>query len=461
MPPIRFGGLASGLPPNIVDQIMASERLPIQNMESKKENINAKMQLVGDLESRLRKVGDSLKEVIGVGGFKDYSLDFSREGVIKGTVDPKTAQKGSWSLEVLKLPKSSGRMTNGFPDPNKTQVGVGYLTFETPEGEHEIYINDTNNTLQGVARAVNEAGIGIQANVVKDADDSDYPHKLIFSSQEYGSDNDIVFPTVYLLDGDHDLYFDKERKAENGKIKLNGFEVEVDAKELNDIVPGVNLDLMSAEPGKEVTVTVNEDYETIKGKMSEFVNSMNSVLGFIQSQNRMDENTDTSKTLGGDSMLRSVEMRVRSLLQSGSYSTGNQISRLSQLGVEYNRNGTLDFDEAKFNQAVETRPKEVVRFLQGDGGPSSGFINRVKEFVQTSVNGAFGVIGNRKRGLENRVRRIDQRIENKERLLAQKETNLRRKFSRLEETMGRLQAQQGAVSAIGGGGGAPAGIPLG
>jgi flagellar hook-associated protein 2 len=218
---------------------------------------------------------------------------------------------------------------------------------------------------------------------------------------------------------------------------------------------------MSAEPGKEVTVTVNEDYETIKGKMSEFVNSMNSVLGFIQSQNRMDENTDTSKTLGGDSMLRSVEMRVRSLLQSGSYSTGNQISRLSQLGVEYNRNGTLDFDEAKFNQAVETRPKEVVRFLQGDGGPSSGFINRVKEFVQTSVNGAFGVIGNRKRGLENRVRRIDQRIENKERLLAQKETNLRRKFSRLEETMGRLQAQQGAVSAIGGGGGAPAGIPLG
>ncbi len=462
LPPIRFGGLASGLPPNIVDQIMASERIPIQNMESKKESVNAKMTLVGDLESRLRKVGDSMKEIVGSGGFKDYSLEFSRDGILAGSVDPETAQKGSWSLEVLKMPKNAGRMTNGFPDDKKTQVGVGYLKFETPEEDHEVYINDSNNTLQGVARAVNEAGIGIQANVIKDADDSDYPYKLIFSSQEYGDDNDIVFPTIYLLDGDHDLYFDKERQAENGKIKLNGFEVEVDTKKLNGIVPGVNLDLMSAEPGREVTVSVNEDYNTIKGKMDEFVKSMNGVLGFIQNQNRMDENTDTTKTLGGDSMLRSVEMRLRSLLQTGSYSSGKEISRLSQLGVEFNRNGTLDFNEDKFNKALQERPKEVVSFLKGNGSRGSGFINKVKDFVQTSVNGAFGVIGNRKRGLENNIRRIDQSIENKERLLARKEENLRKKFSRLEEQMGRLQAQQGAVSAIGGGAGAAlGGIPLG
>ena len=37
MPPIRFGGLASGLPPNIVDQLMASERITIEKMEGKKE----------------------------------------------------------------------------------------------------------------------------------------------------------------------------------------------------------------------------------------------------------------------------------------------------------------------------------------------------------------------------------------------------------------------------------------
>ena len=458
MPPIRFGGLASGLPPNLVETIMASERIPIQTMEGKKGGINAKLELIGDLETRMRKVGDNLKDIVGVGGFKDYSLDISRDGIVSGTVDPAAAATGSWSVEVLKMPQNAGRMTNGFPDKDRTQVGVGYLKFETPEGDHEVYINDSNNTLSGIVRAVNDAGTGVKASLIKDANDGDYPHKIIFTSDKYGSDNDIVFPTVYLLDGDHDFYFDKERSSENGLVKLNGFEVEVDARKLEEIIPGVSLNLLSAAPGTEVGISVTENYDTIKGKMNDFVNSMNSVLGFIQQQNKMDENTDTSKTLGGDSMLRSVEMRMRSLIQSGGYNYGPGINRLQQLGVEFNREGTLSFDEGKFNKVLQSQPKEVVKFLRGDGSRGSGFINRVKELVSVTLRSGAGVISNRKSNLQNKIRRIDQRIDNKEKLLARKEDGLRRKFSRLEETMSKLKAQGGAVSGLGGGGGGVIGL---
>lgn len=462
MPPIRFGGLASGLPPNLVEQIMASERLPIQNLEAKKGGINAKLELVGDLEGRMRKINDSLTDIIGTGGFKDYSLDVSREGIVAGAVDPKVAKPGSWSLEVLKLPKNAGTMTNGFPDKDRTQMGVGYLKFDTPDGEHEVYINDTNNTLTGIANAVNSANIGIRASVITDSDGDDYPHKIIFSSDKYGESNNIEFPTVYLLDGDHDFYFDEQRVAENGKIKMNGFEIEVNSRELDNIIPGVTLNLLSAEPGREVWVNVSEDFEAIEGKMDEFVASLNGVLTFIQQQNALDENTDTRKTLGGDSMLRSIEMRMRNLLQSGTYTVGDNINRLSQLGVEFNRNGTLDFDKDKFNTTLRANPKGVVKFLQGNGTRDSGFISKVKTVVQTALNGSFGVISNRKNGLQSRIRRIDQNIDNKERLLARKETNLRRKFSRLEEQMGRLKAQGGAVGSLGGGGaGVGAGLQLG
>lgn len=447
---IQFGGLASGLPPNIVEQIMANERLPIQSLEAKKTNLDSKLKLVDDLEGRMRKVDESLKEIIGTGGFKDYSMKLSTEGIVAATVDPAVAQPGSWSLEVLKVPENAGRITNGFPDKDKAQVGVGYLKFQTPEGEQQVYINDTNNTLMGVAQAVNQANIGIRASVINDVNDSDYPYKLIFSSDQYGNNHNVEFPTVYLLDGDHDLYFDQERSAENGKIKMNGFEIEVDQKKLQDLIPGVNLELLSADPGKVVTVSVTEDYEAIRGKMDEFVTSMNSVLSFIQQQSAINENTDTSKTLGGDSMIRSIEMRLRSLIQSGAYSTGDGINRLSQLGVEYNRNGTLNFEKEKFNKVLQSNPQGVVKFMRGDGSRGSGFINKVRELVQNTVSGAFGVISNRKSGLQNQVKRIDQNIDNKERLLAQKEVQLRNKFSKLEEQMGRLKAQGGAVSAIGG-----------
>ncbi len=461
MPPISFGGIASGLPPNMVEQIMASERIPIQTLEGKKEGINAKMSLVGDLETRLRSVGDTLGNIVGAGGFKDYSLELSQEGIVAGTVDVDNAQTGSWSIEVLKLPVSAGTVTNGFPDRDRTQVGVGYLKFETPEGTKEVYLNDTNNTLSGVARAINEAGVGVKASIVADADDSDYPHKLILSSDKYGNNNDIKFPTVYLLDGDHDFFFENQRQAENGKIKMNGFEIEVDAKKLESLVPGVNLRLLSAEPGKEVTVAVSENYEAIKGKMSEFVDSMNSVLGFIQQQNAMDENTDTTKTLGGDSMLRSVELRLKNMLQSGSYSSKPGVHRLSDLGVEFNRSGTLDFKQEKFDQVLQSNPSGVVKFLRGDGSRGSGFITKVRDMIKNNVNTQYGVIANRKSGLENNLRRIDQSIENKERLLAQKEDGLRRKFARLEETMGKLKAQGGAVAAMNSGGAGGVGLQFG
>ncbi|MCJ8277008.1 MAG: flagellar hook associated protein, partial [Bdellovibrionales bacterium] len=114
--PIRLGGLVSGLPPNIVETIMAQERIPIQTLEAKKVGINSKLQLIGDLETRMRSIGDTLKDIVGVGGFKDYALDLSREGIVSGSVDPDAAATGAWSVEVLKMPQNAGRMTNGFPD---------------------------------------------------------------------------------------------------------------------------------------------------------------------------------------------------------------------------------------------------------------------------------------------------------------------------------------------------------
>lgn len=447
MPKISFGGMMSGLPPNIVEQIMAAERVPIQNMQNKKGNIESKLTLVTDFESRVRSVKDNMKELFGTRGFKDYALNLSREGIIAGSIDPSKASTGDWSIEVKDLPENAGVMTNGFPDRDRTQVGVGYIKFDTSEGTKEVYINDTNNTLNGVVNAINSAQKEVKASVVRDAEDSDFGYKLILTSDEYGRDNNIDFPTVYLLDGDHDFYFDKSRDSKNGVVSVNGFDIEVDQKKLEDLIPGVTLDLLSAEPGREVNISVSEDFEVITGKIDEFVKSMNSVLSFIQAQNTMDETTDTSKTLGGDSMLRSVENRFRRVLQSVDFSSKSQVNRLSAIGVEFNRNGTLNFNREKFDNVLKSKPLEVVKFLRGSGDRTSGFINKVKRLVDDSLNSSFGLISNRKKGLNNRIERIDRNIENKEKMLVRKEDSLRRKFGRLEEQMGRLQAQGSAIGA--------------
>lgn len=448
---VTIGGLSSGLPPNLVDQLVDAERMPIRNLENKKAKAENKLTLVQELETKLNAITGTVSDLASAKGFNDIKLESGDPNIIQGTVDPSMAPKGDWNVEVIELAQKAAALTNGFPDKDQTEIGVGYFKFETADGEKEVYINGSNNTLVGAAGAINSANIGMKAAVISDRADPDYPYRLMITGQAVGSDNTIEYPTLYFLDGDQDLYFDQENEAHNGRVKVDGFEFEINENTLKDIIPGVTLDLKQASPGRSINVSVHEDQTEVSTKVTGFVSALNEVLGFIQAQNRMDQNTDTSQTLGGDSILRSVENRIRRLIQNPQYGISGSINRLNQLGVEFNRNGTLTLDEDKFNNVLAANPDDVRQFFAGDGF-NTGFIPSLKREISTVTNQAFGPVSMRKRALTDNIRRIDQNITNKERHLERREQQLRNKFAKLEQTMSTLNQQGSALAAMGGGG---------
>lgn len=445
---ISFGGLGSGLPPNIVEQLMEAEKMPIKTIEKNKGKQESRLKLVSDLETKLNAITGTIGALASTKGFSDMKLNSGDANVVQGTVDPNAAVTGNWNIEVMELAQKAAAITNGFPDKDKTQVGVGYFRFKTPEGNKDIYINGSNNTLDGVMQAINRSGYGVKASILNDRSNPDNPYKLIVTGDSVGGDHQISYPTLYFLDGDQDLYFDEEREAKNGKVKVDGFEFEIGDNKVSDVIPGVTLELKQASPGHTVNVSVKEDKEVVSGKVKSFVDAVNGVLSFVQQQNALSKDTDTSSTLGGDSLLRSVENRMRSLIQNPQMGVGSDINRMSQVGIVFTRNGTLEFDEKKFNEALARNPGGVQRFLAGDGF-STGFISSLKREVGTMLNSAFGPVAVRKRALQDKISQMNTQIENKERQLAKKEESLRNKFARLEETISKLKGQGGAVGAIG------------
>lgn len=452
MPHINFGGLASGLPPNIVDQLMQAERIPLNQMKAKKATDENRMKLVQELQGKLSKVKGSLGKMADVNGFSAKKLTSGDENILAGTVDPNAAANGSWNIEVKSLAQKAAALTNGFPDKDKTQLGVGYFKFETEHGEKEVYINGKNNTLQGVANAINSASVGVKASVVQDRTDPDNPFRLMISSDGVGADHQVKYPTLYLLDGDQDVYFDKQREAKNAVISVDGFEFQESSNSVKDVIPGVTLDLKQASPGRTVNLSVSEDKTKISGEVKTFVDSVNEVLSFIQKQNALTKDSDTRSTLGGDGMLRDIEDRLRRLIQEPQYGLGSKITQLDQLGVEFNRNGTLDLKEDKFKSMLAKSPEDVRKFLVGDGF-NSGFITSTRRTINTVLDAPFGSIPLRTQSLRDKIQQIDNQISDKERQLAQKEQHLRQKFSHLEETMSKLKSQGGALARLGGGGG--------
>lgn len=445
MAAITFGGINSGLPPNLVEQIIEAEKAPIKNIEQKKQKSETKLNLVKDLETKVRGIEASLGSLASVKGFNDIKLESGDVNIVNGIAEV-GASKGSWNIEVVSLAQKASALTNGFPDKDKTQIGTGYFKFNTSEGSKEVYINGSNNTLEGVASAINSAGIGVKASIINDRKDADAPYKLMISGENVGGDNSIEYPTLYFLDGDQDIFFDNNTEAHNGVLKVDGFEFEIGSNTVTDVIPGVSLDIRQAAPGRQVNVSVKENREVVSNKIGEFIKALNEVLGFIQGQNKMNENTDSSQTLGGDQLIRMIESRLQRLIQDPQYGVDSSITRLNQLGIEMTRDGTVKLTEDKFNKVLAQQPEQVRKFFAGDGF-KVGFIPAIRREVATLTNSAFGSIHNRKKSLEDQIRRSDDQIASKQKNLEKREQQLRRQFGNLEETMGRLK-QQGAALGV-------------
>ncbi|MCB0413628.1 MAG: flagellar filament capping protein FliD [Bdellovibrionales bacterium] len=443
---ISFGGLASGLPPDIVDQLMEVEKIPIKNMEAKKGKSEGRLKLVNELDTKLTAITGTIGTLASTKGFNDIKLISGDNNVVQGTVDPSLSNPGNWNIEVVELAQKAAALTNRFPDKDVTELGTGYFKFDTPEGAKEVYVSGSGSTLEGVANAINKAHVGVRASIINDRKYPDEPFRLMLSGESVGGENTIQYPTLYLLDGDQDVYFEEEREAKNGVIKVDGFEFEVASNTVTDVIPGVTLELKQASPGRSVNVTVKEDQEAVSGKIKEFVDAMNGVFKFIQSQNRLDKNTDTSKTLGGDSLLRSIESRLRNLVQNTQYGINGPIKRLGDIGISFNRSGTLDYDEEKFNAKLAKNPESIQQFFAGDGF-SVGFIPSLRNSLKVIQDTSFGPISNRKRSLQSKIDQFDRRIEQKEKLLSQKQQNLKNKFARLEASMSRLKSQGAQLAA--------------
>lgn len=444
---IRIGGMASGLPPNIVEQIIEAERIPLRNIEFQKSKEDEKLKLVNELETKVSEINKNLGELVGTRGFLNKKMVSGDPSIIDGTVDPEKSVNGQWHVEVMQLAQKPGAMTNGFPDRDKTELGTGYLKFKTPEGIKEVYISG-NTTLDAVASRINNSGTGLRATVINDRSDEDNPFRLLITGLSTGKDNKVEFPQVYLLDGDEDMYFEKSKEAQNAKIKLDGFEIEVPDNVVTDLIPGVTLDLKQAAPGREIRINLKDDLEVISGKIQTFVDAYNGALGFIQNQSKLQKGPDGRERLGplgGDSMTRTIESMLRRVIINPIYGVDSPIQRINELGIEFNRNGTLNFNKDKFNAALEKNPAAVAGFLRGDGF-KTGFVPTVRREIGNVTNSFSGPLGNRKRSIEQKIKSMDGRIENMERQLQKKEESLRRKFSDLESKMAQLNQQSAAMA---------------
>ena len=450
---ISFGSINTGLPKDIVKQIIAAEKIPIQKMEERKGKIDEKKGLVQELVTRMEAVRGDLAKNANARALRELKATYN-EDIVDVTVDKNIARPGSYQMEVVSLAQKSSAMSSGFANPDDSYVGGGFLQYSLPNGEvKDIYIDSSNSSLNSIAKLINrDSSTGLQASVINDGSGSDTPWRLLLSLEKTGDEQLAEFPYFYFVDGEQDFYLEFEREAHDAVVKMDGFEIELPENKANELIPGLAIALKKAKPGEEFTIKVSEDTEAVTTKVKDLIDNLNNVLRFIKEQNNIDQNTDTSKTLGGDIILQTLESRLRTTIFKD-IRTEFGFKRFGDLGVTFQRDGLLKLDEEKFKVKIEKNYNEVSQILKGyldeEGNKFPGFMDHLDEAVDNSLRSPDGLLSSRKKSLQSNIDQIDRRIAQRERMINQKEKNLKDKFARLEGTIAKIKNQGAGIASLG------------
>lgn len=126
-----------------------------------------------------------MRQLGSADAMKSFSATSSGSN-IDVSVDASKASRGSYSLDVKSLAQSQALASRDvFADRDATSVGRGTMALQVGDKTTNITIDSSNDTLQGLANAINEANAGVSAGVI----DTGNGFQLVLSADETGEAN--------------------------------------------------------------------------------------------------------------------------------------------------------------------------------------------------------------------------------------------------------------------------------
>jgi len=500
---ISVGGLISGLnTDSIVTGLLAIEQAKITKIDNSKAKLQAQQAAFKGIQARMLALQGSLSNLSRSqnGAFDARSAKSSDESIVTAAASA-SATAGVYSFRVNSLAQAHQIASQGF---DSTTSAITQGTFQISVGDSQtatITIGPANATAQGLADAINGAGLDVSAALVNDGSSSQ-GYRLLLTAKNQGTagrisivnslaasasgavkpafdaasfsnvikgtgfsgtatptvsgtytgttNNTYTFKvltggTVGTDDGIQVSYTDKTG-AKTGTLTLNaadagvanavvdGLQVQFDAGSLvagntfqvkafvptvqaaqdaevtlgsgdgaltvssssnvlNNVIPGVTLNLQNADPSKTVTVTLANDTAAAQKGIETFVNAYNDVVSFIDSQVRYDAQSGSGGPLLGNRFALSLQDQVRSVVTDVIAGANPKMNRLSALGITTNDQGSLTIDSSKLTSVLQGNVAgvtfaDVKRVFALTATTSSNQLQFVTGSTKTIANGS-------------------------------------------------------------------------
>jgi len=395
---ISFSGLSGFDTQAIVDQLIQIKRQPIVQIQQQQREIDTKRSIFSTLSSRLsslQSVADDLNNSRTLGA---KSASSSNKSTVTASATS-FASVGEINLSNITLATKSSEAFTAASDQSEQFAAGTFFDFDVNGESFSIdltALSGEDQSLEGLRDAINsQAGDAVSA-VVLNTGDADDPYKLVIQSDATGEDNQIsnISTDIQVNTSSGVQNFDTivsdQVLAENATLELNGVSISRSSNTIDDLVEGVTFSLQKAST-EEVTITIGNNNDAVKGRLEEFVEAYNSANAIIQEQNQLDPETGFAGPLSGDFTLRKIQNSLQQAVIGGvEDADGNRYS-LASLGIEVDKsNGNLTFDSSAFDEAIAENPELTFDLLINRGTTTSTDFEFVSGTSDTT-EGEFGI----------------------------------------------------------------------
>ncbi len=422
----------------LVNDLASASRAPkIARFETLARANAAKISALAQARSDLDGFTSSLGEVVALGTLRSQPT-VSDDTALSATAGA-GVRLGDLSGEItIKRLAQSQTVYSGFLAAASDPVGQGNMTLTVGGTAHSIIINAGNDSLSGLADAINAVNSGVRASIITDSTGS----RLVIKGGT-GADNAFTLTADTGADPALDRFaysgtggqMTLGQAAGDAQFTLDGVAFSRPTNTVSDVLPGVTLTLKKANAGVPVAIGSRRPTDTIRQTITDFVGVFNTLKRDIAA---------ARTATGGDSAMRSLDQNMSALVAQAVTSSA-AINSLSDIGVGTNRDGTLSINAAKLEAALTANPDAVealfnpLRDATHNEASDPGIALALKA-IKERVNGDGGVLT----GLRSRLDKEASAIAKNRATTETREDAYR---ARLEKQFGSMDARIGALRA--------------
>ncbi len=198
------------------------------------------------------------------------------------------------------------------------------------------------------------------------------------SSIKFDSDND--FGTIGTI---------RSRQLQAGSdatITIDGVEIKTSFNVIDDVIPGVTLNLKKASSDTTVTLGLVRDYDSVVDKIKKFIEAYNDVMDAINAQLKYnEEKNEPGGPLFGDSTLRMIKSNLTGIVLNRVPGLPDSFSTLGLIGINIGTDSKLTIDDETLRDYLESNFDDVRKLFVVDWSSTNSSLSYIYHTIDTKA----------------------------------------------------------------------------